>query len=227
LPYAANYGLIVAVIFRKRNGGIMHNRSSQRFVHFLKYVVLSLLFFAIAAGIGCDELNEVDIPWSGADPIAPRFTDMQDGTVRDLDTGLFWLKDANAFGALSWDDAMDEAANLGDGDHGLEDGSAPGDWRLPTVEEWEEFVDRSYERPPVSNSSRNRQWSEGDPFTGIQTEASPGSDRAGAYYWSSEEESDGVAWACYMGGWGSLMANDDIMSTPQYVWPVRDGDDGS
>ena len=208
----------------------MRNRNSHRHIHFYGYIFLFFLFFAIAGGTGCDELNEVDIPWSEADPIAPRFTDMEDGTVQDLDTGLFWLKDANAFGALSWDDAMDEVATLGDGDHGLEDGSVAGDWRLPTVEEWEEFVDRSYERPPVSNSSRKKQWSEDDPFTGIQTEPSPGSDIkkiAGAYYWSSEEESDGVAWACYMGGYGSLMANADIMNAPQYVWPVRGGDDGN
>ena len=203
----------------------MRNRNSHRVFHLYRNIFLSFLFFTIAAGIGCDELNEVDIPWSETDPIAARFTDMEDGTVQDLDTGLLWLKDANAFGALSWDDAMSEVATLADGDHGLEDGSEAGDWRLPTKEEWEEFVDRDYSRPPVSNSARKRQWSEGDPFTGIQTEASPGSDRAGAYYWSSEEESDGVAWACYTGGYGSLMANDDIMSAPQYVWPVRDGDE--
>ena len=31
----------------------------------------------------------------------PRFTDMRDGTVRDNDTGLIWLKDANAFGEMN------------------------------------------------------------------------------------------------------------------------------
>lgn len=203
----------------------MHNRRSYIFFTLHKYILLSFLFFVGITSIGCDELNEVDLPWPEEDPIAARFTDMGDGTVQDLDTGLVWLKDANAFGgALSWDDAMDEAAALSDGDlDGLTDGSVDGDWRLPTKQEWEEFVDRSYSGPPVSNSARNGQWSEGNPFTGIQSTASLGD--LGDYYWSSEEESAGVIWACYTGGYGSLMANDDIMSFPQYVWPVRDGEE--
>jgi Protein of unknown function (DUF1566) len=204
----------------------MRNKRSHIFFTLHKYILLSFLFFAGITGIGCDELNEVDVPWPDQDPIAARFTDMGDGTVQDLDTGLIWLKDANAFGTLSWDDAMDEVANLSDGDlDGLTDGSEDGDWRLPSRGEWEEFVDRSYYRPPLSNAARNGQWSEGNPFTGVQTEASPGSPSAGAYYWSSTEGNTGFFWACYTGGYGSLMANDDIMSTPQYVWPVRDGEE--
>jgi len=207
----------------------MRNSRSYIFFTLHTYILLFFLFFVGITGIGCDELNEVNLPWPDQDPIAARFTDMGDGTVQDLDTGLIWLKDANAFGAVSWDDAMDEAAALGDGDYGLTDGSVAGDWRVPTKEEWEAFVDRSYDSPPVSNSARNGQWTEDNPFTGIQTGPSPGSESAGAYYWSSTEKSDGIAWACYTGGFGSLMADDDasgdIMSAPQYVWPVRDGED--
>lgn len=206
----------------------MRNRRSYIFFNLHKYILLSFLFFAGIIGFGCDELNEVDLPWPEEDPIEARFTDMGDGTVQDLDTGLIWLKDANAFGAVSWDDAMDEAAALGDGDYGLTDESVAGDWRVPTKEEWEAFVDRSYSEPPVSNSARNGQWTEGNPFTGIQSAASREGD-LGDYYWSSTEKSDGIAWACYTGGFGSLMADDDangdIMSAPQYVWPVRDGEE--
>jgi len=148
----------------------------------------------------------------------------KNGTVLDLDTELIWLKEANAFGIMSWDDAMAAAANLSDGDYELEDGSLDGDWRLPTKEEWEEFVDRSYYRPPVCNAQRNGQWSEGNPFTGIQTDKSPDSPYNGAFYWSSTEHSDGIYWACYLGGYGSLMAEDDIMNYTQYTWPVRNGE---
>ncbi len=190
----------------------------------LKFIII--LFLIAFIGIGCDLKggDRPPWPWPVIEPPEARFTDMEDGTVQDIDTGLIWLKDANAFGTMSWDDAMEAAANLSDGEHGLADGSFDGDWRLPTKEEWEVFVDRSYYRPPLCNAQRNGQWSEGDSFTGVQTDNPPDRPHNGAYYWSSTEYIDEIYWACYFGGYGSLMAEDDIMSYTQYVWPVRDGD---
>ena len=34
----------------------------------------------------------------------PRFRDNSDGTITDYLTGLMWLKDANCFGSMSWQD---------------------------------------------------------------------------------------------------------------------------
>jgi len=151
-----------------------------------------------------------------------RFTDMEDGTVRDNDTGLIWLKDANAFGTMNWYDAMETVANLSDGEHGLTDGSFDGDWRLPTKEEWEGFIDRSYYRPPLCNTEGNGQWSEGDPFIGVQIfYPDPKTPTWCNFYWSSTQYNDDFVNACRLGCDGILRArmpkNEDII----YLWPVR------
>ncbi|HEU5180317.1 MAG TPA: hypothetical protein VFW45_05975 [Candidatus Polarisedimenticolia bacterium] len=59
------------------------------------------------------------------------------GTVKDMQTGHIWLKNGNCFGLTNWADANIKAAALANGQCGLADGSKAGDWRLPTVEEWE------------------------------------------------------------------------------------------
>ncbi len=61
-----------------------------------------------------------------------RFVDCGDGTVKDKQTGLFWLKTASCLGE-TWSAANIQAANLAHGQCGLTDGSQPGDWRLPTL----------------------------------------------------------------------------------------------
>jgi len=73
----------------------------------------------------------------------PRFTDMDNGTIRDNKTDLIWLKHASCpdFGRTNWGNADGNAKALANGTCGLTDGSAAGDWRLPTREEWEAFVE--------------------------------------------------------------------------------------
>jgi hypothetical protein len=77
-----------------------------------------------------------------------RFTDMGDGSVRDNNSGLIWLKCGNCtdisgdafYAAADWNYANDVAApSLADGLCGLTDGSSEGDWRLPTTLEWRDF----------------------------------------------------------------------------------------
>ena len=146
-----------------------------------------------------------------------RFCDLGDGTVLDMDTGLIWLKDANCFGYMDWDDAMAVAAGLEDGECGLTDGSAAGDWRLPTKEEWEAFVagvypNNLYTNPDLCNAAGTGQWSEGDAFTGVQS----------YHYWSSTEYAadPGGAWRVHMRE-GRVGTNGKGSSF--YVWPVRGG----
>ena len=75
-----------------------------------------------------------------------RWCDQGDGTVKDMTTGLVWLKKADWGGQYPlWDDLYDpdahhRAAQLWDGSPyegsaGLSDGSVEGDWRLPTKTE--------------------------------------------------------------------------------------------
>ncbi len=79
---------------------------------------------------------------------ANRYVDCGNGTVTDTVAGLVWLQLANctafpgAGGTNSddWATAMLATDGLEDGLCGLNDGSEPGDWRLPTQMEWETTV---------------------------------------------------------------------------------------
>jgi hypothetical protein len=88
-----------------------------------------------------------------------RYEVLSTGTVQDCRTGLIWLQNAkctntlnlvlNPDGYLSWANAMKWVAGLQDGLCGLTDGSAAGDWRLPTKIEWMAMV--AYARDHFSN----------------------------------------------------------------------------
>ena len=73
--------------------------------------------------------------------LAQRFTDNGDGTVSDNLTGLIWLQDARCLGEGDWDTLVSGANGLADGECGLTDDSAPGDWRIPNVREFISVVD--------------------------------------------------------------------------------------
>lgn len=99
-------------------------------------LALTLLLAAapVAAGEGLVALTSA-AP-SCDDGSGDRYVDCGNGTVTDTQSGLVWLQDVNCFGTLTWSDAMLTIAGLASGDCGLTDGSSPGDWRLPSIEEW-------------------------------------------------------------------------------------------
>ena len=66
-----------------------------------------------------------------------RYVDCGNGTVTDQLTGLIWLKDSTCLSAMTYADANRSAQRLKDGDCGLSDKSVPGQWRLPTLAEWQ------------------------------------------------------------------------------------------
>lgn len=107
-----------------------------------------------------------------------RFCDMENGTVRDNKTGLVWMKDAGLNLTRNWSDATNYVAFLKSGVAGLTDGSSPGDWRLPTRTEWQNFIvtDKGYS-PPMCNTAGTGAWVTGDIFTGISASS----------YWSGTE----------------------------------------
>ena len=140
-----------------------------------------------------------------------RFTDMDDGTVRDNKTGLIWFKDANTFGDWSWNNAMNIVAVLSHGDHGLTDGSIDGDWRLPTKEEWQDFVDTDYENPALSNTAGDGQWTENDPFLGVYHDD----------YWTSTEYNDESVWLVHLDN-GQMEVGEKWDGIGNDIWPVRD-----
>jgi len=141
-----------------------------------------------------------------------RFNDLGNGTVQDSTTGLIWLKDANCLGRMVFDAANTAAASLASGQCDLTDGSTAGDWRLPTNEEWQAFINTNYTKPALSNAAGTNKWSQGDAFDNVQNYG----------YWSSTTNvgTTNVAW--YMG-----MSDGNVgyasKSYKDYVWPVRDG----
>jgi hypothetical protein len=153
----------------------------------------------------------------------PRFITSTAGIVTDTLTGLIWLKNANCRAFFSgdiwdqnnrlWSDALTAANSLASGYCGLSDGSSAGDWRLPNVRELQSLVHYGFYSPAVPNTMGTGQWSEGDPFTGVQLN----------YYWSSTTDTGNTsaAWTMYM-SYGSVNDFGKTSST-HYVWPVRGG----
>lgn len=159
----------------------------------------------------------------------PRFTDNRNGTVTDHLTGLIWLRNADCFGAQTWEDARAKAEALFDGcencggekrDCGLGDGTRAGNWRLPNVRELNSLVDYGGWDPDAAGSvvpdtEGAGKWSEGDPFTAVQL----------ADYWSSTKWSNWItgpetSWAVSMGSGAVALKNDyDELR----VWLVRGG----
>ncbi len=137
-----------------------------------------------------------------------RWCDQGDGTVKDMTTGLVWLKDASWGGRYplwrytidSFTSAHDRAAQLLHGTAGLIDGSVEGEWRLPTKEELYRLANGT--EAVTSENMRA--------FTGGQS----------YWYWSSTgyAPDNFVAWSIDLidGSAVSLDKNNDL-----YVWPVR------
>ena len=144
----------------------------------------------------------------------PRFTDNANGTVTDNLTGLIWLKNANCFNKQAWTNALASANTLANGSCDLSDGSAPGTWRLPNVDELESLVDEGRSNPALPATQ---------PFTGTQSSSYWSSTDTGEiwgdgarYSWSVDMNYGGVAIRArggYPGDVGALL----------YVWPVRGG----
>ena len=162
-----------------------------------------------------------------------RYSDLGDGTVLDNNTGLLWLKDAScgdlagtdADGRGDWTAALAAAAALADGTCGLTDGSAPGDWRLPTISELcsaggiaqicpatnarESLIDSAIaSSPKVANAQGSGAWSEGDAFVGVQSN----------FYWSATEINATDAWDVYLDD-GGVFVGGKVLA--DFVWPVR------
>jgi len=139
------------------------------------------------------------------------------GTVKDMQTGLVWLKNANCFGLITWADANIRAAALASGQCGLNDGSNAGDWRLPTLEEWEAMLMISCYPfpggPTIPDRTGNACYLTGQQWaTNVQSNP----------YWSSTSNAStpSDAWAMDL---SSREVNGGTKTFNLYVWPVRTG----
>ena len=142
--------------------------------------------------------------------VGTRWCDNGDGTVTDMTTCLIWLKKADWGGSKKWedctthDDVHTRAGLLSAGATGanLSDGSAVGDWRLPTKTE---LYNLAHGTEAVLFGNMRA-------FTGVQP----------SYYWSSTtyEGDSTIAWVVYMDD-GGVVSNGK--GNVNYVWPVRSG----
>jgi len=142
----------------------------------------------------------------------PRFTDNGNGTVTDNLTGLVWMQNASCGGTRTWSLAVAFCALLSDqGSCGLDDGSNPGDWRLPNLKELQSLIYYRCLNPAVPNTAGTGQWTAGDPFNSVQPSA----------YWSSSTYAGGMStkWDVSFAS-GVVYANDQDDS--YHAWCVRD-----
>jgi hypothetical protein len=156
---------------------------------------------------------------SGTLSVGGRWCDQGDGTVKDMTTGLVWLKKADWGGQKPWrstspdctspnytcyDDAHSRAGTLAAGaaDADLSDGSVEGDWRLPT----------KAELYGLGHGTEAIRFSSPGLFTGVQND----------YYWSSTTLASDPdhAWFVYTGTGG---AGSTYKHRTNFVWPVRAG----
>jgi subtilisin-like proprotein convertase family protein len=188
------------------------------------------------------ELTEGVLRPESAAPACPDdsgdiYVDCGNGTVTDNRTGLVWLANADCIGtAVDWLTATVFVAGLKDipagsvaatHDCGLSDRSSPGDWRLPSVDEWEVMISGALgdaegepnciAAPPViTNDGGGGCWVSGpSSFSGVVS----------SDYWSStsstlDGEFTGFAWLVGLGN-GNVASF--VKTGGNYVWPVRDG----
>ncbi len=144
-----------------------------------------------------------------------RWCDQGDGTVKDMATGLVWLKNANCFGVKKWidsstfNDAQTSSGTLKSGSCDLTDGSVEGDWRLPTKSELQSI---GTDPPATWTSDRpSVTWTmPGTPFDSVQS----------SLYWSSTTYASSTSLAWYM----DMFNGDASFTNKDYaisVWPVR------
>ncbi|MGE0592748.1 MAG: hypothetical protein AB7G23_08915 [Vicinamibacterales bacterium] len=161
-----------------------------------------------------------------------RFADCLDGTVRDGMTGLTWLQHADCLTTTVHAEAGAVVARLADGQCGLTDGSVPGDWRLPTREEWSATLTASAAlgcRLALAGGQpllTDRTWAEC--FQELEQRTSDGRGTlyggvASAIYLSgvTSGEGPGVAWLPFLGDGDSNFIGTFGQGFSLRLWPVR------
>lgn len=147
----------------------------------------------------CYNTDKVEVDCSTGFPVV----------VTDNLTGLMWAQDANlANGTKLWADALAYCNGLTLGGHT--------DWRLPNVKELFSLIDFAFFEPALSDDEGTVKWSEGDAFTGVQSNV----------YWSSTTYAllPSRAWFVHMlNGYVYFDYKDKDYNRYYYVWPVRSG----
>lgn len=190
-------------------------------------IVFVFFVFSLLPGISLAQNKIVVIPLiddgincSGT-LVGTRWCDNGDGTVTDMTTGLVWLRDAGWGSTRPWrsntpDDYVDahqragllengESVYAGGGQFApLSDGSALGDWRMPTKAE---LYNLNYGTEAVTSSNMQA-------FVRVQD----------FNYWTSSTNDSvpSLAISKHLGTvWNGIWIISTIKTTNNYVWPVR------
>jgi len=166
-------------------------------------------FTPASASVSVSDADETGVDFTGTED--DRFTDNGDGTVTDTLTDIIWLKNTDCYSQQNWATATSSANGLNSGECGLTDGSAEGDWRLPTKEELQGIGTD----PPMTWESDGSlppvPWTiPGSPFVSVQS----------SYYWSRTTNAYYTGYAWYVSMYdGNVHLY--YKTTSYYVWPVR------
>lgn len=248
-PFGAQPVLSATLRGKQRNlGGVMRSK-----VLFLILLVPAVLPLVSLAGDGLVALQTAT-PACG-DDTGNIYVDCGNGTVTDNRTGLVWLTNADCFGEVTWYEAAATAGGLSDVDDnlcaleslsaalcdcGLNDGSSPGEWRLPSPREWQAMVGDALGQgddpncvvlpPTITTDDGNFCWTLGQVTGVIGSFSNVRSDS----YWSASAVGADVdlAWVVALdtvaiAGSGTLSAGavrwDFKGQADSRVWPVRGG----
>ncbi len=152
---------------------------------------------------------------------ANRYVDCGNGTVTDTVTGLIWLKQWDCLPNDTFAASNQAAAGLKNGDCGLSDKSSPGDWRVPSKDEWVATIARGQVLgcifqgsgggpPPLTNDAGTACYVTGpSSFAGV----------AAGNYWSSTTDEANLAWFAHLSQ-GNIFNGASKGGTLR-VWPVR------
>jgi hypothetical protein len=151
----------------------------------------------------------------GVESPSPRFTDNNDGTVKDNLTRLVWMKNMSCWEQQSMHGALPLCNNLELGNCGVLDNSVKGEWRLPNRNELLSLVD--------IETSNGHTLSDGHPFInycgGPPMPGFPCGDR----YWSSSTAMYNFGAPAYYVHLGDGTSGYDSKAAAFYgVWCVRD-----
>lgn len=187
----------------------------MKFSHGILIIWGCTLSMAISCSNDTLDPPGADPPCSNASGQGDRFVDCGNGTVTDTQTHLVWTKLADCHQSTTWLNAMDLASGLAEGGCSgeLTDHSSAGDWRLPTVAEWQTLVAPSCSSPAIPDQSGTGCFRDGTRWAIHVNYDVP--------YWSSEPNVPGeTAYAMDLNN-GAVGSGSIQFSS--HVWPVRSG----
>ena len=175
--------------------------------------------------------REIKVVWTDK-----RFINRLNGTVLDTKTQLIWLQDAGCFAlnlldgvegqwGVNTDNALAGVAALRSGSACLlNDGSAAGDWDVPTLKEFREIMaEIPYARAPaLINDAGTGLWVEGvDSFTNVAKSNS--AIIPFYYYWAKEDAPTAWFYIDFSYTEPEKWYSSDILgiNSVNTVWPVR------